>query len=326
MGDDFVGKRYIAIGFVAIVIVGLLFAAIPGIEAAGENSVSDILRTLPLKSISYNYDYGGTKSAAFYFSPGLLLQDARTVGNTPTMGEISKTSVALAMAAYSPSYINSMLSRMGFSADDNSGVYQRSANYLTVSDNDYVAYTIAYQNVKNPIDGKTYRIYCVPIQGTPQNAEWFSDFNLGTGIEHEGFQKASQEIYDLLQIHFANDGMSADTRIVWLTGHSRGAACSNMIAGWLSRSGETYTKAEHVFGYTYACPAVSLRADTTLTNIYNFNNIGDMVTMLPMRQWGYRRNGQDIILDTSELQLNNFRQRCQITFHRENPIHNYQLH
>ncbi len=302
-------KRYIAICLAMIVMVGLLFITIPRTEAAEETSISRILNTLPLRDVSYNYDDDGVKSSMFSFSPGLLLVDARTVGNKPVMGEIAKASVALAMAAYNRSYINGMLKTMGFTAYDNSAVYNRSANYLTVSDNDYVAYTIAYQDVTNPVDGKTYRLYCVPIQGTPQNAEWFSDFNLGIGVEHEGFYKASWEVYNQLLSYFAEDGKSAETRIVWLTGHSRGAACSNLIAGWLSYSGAAYTKAEHVFGYTYACPGVSLQADTTLTNIYNFNNKGDMVTMLPMSEWGYRRNGQDILLDTSETQLNNVRQQ-----------------
>ena len=302
-------KRYMAICLAIIVMVGVLFMTIPRTEAAEETSLSRILKTLPLRDISYNYDEDGVKSSVFSFSPGLLLVDARTVGNKPVMGEIAKASVALAMAAYNRSYINSMLGAMGFTAYDNSYVYNRSANGLTVSDNDYIAYTIAYQDVTNPVDGKTYRLYCVPIQGTPQNAEWFSDFNLGIGVEHEGFYKASWEVYNQLVSHFAEDGKSADTRIVWLTGHSRGAACSNLIAGWLSSGGAAYTKAEHVFGYTYACPGVSLQADTTLTNIYNFNNKGDMVTMLPMSEWGYRRNGQDIQLDTSEIQLNNVRQQ-----------------
>ena len=307
-------KRYVAICLAVIVAAGLLFIITPNTQAAEEGTIRTMLKTLPLESVTYNYkDSNTAKSASVYFSPALLLQDADKLKDIPVMGEIAKASVALAMAAYEPDYINSLLSGMGFTAYDNSYVYHRSRNELTLDDNDYVAYTIAYRDVENPIDGKTYRIYCVPIQGTPQNAEWFSDFNLGKDDEHEGFRKASQEVYDRLQTFFVSDGKNADTRIVWVTGHSRGAACANLIAGWLSDSKEINTKAEHVFGYTYACPAVSLKADTTLKNIFNFNNIGDMVTMLPMEEWGYRRYGQDVLLDTSEIQLNNVRQQFKNT-------------
>jgi len=247
-------------------------------------------------------------SASVYFTSALLLQDANVFS-----GELAKASVALAMAAYSRDYVNSLLSGMGFTCYDNTSVYDRSANQLTLNDNDYVSYTIAYQTVTHPITGEDYIIYCVPVQGTTENAEWFSNFNLGTGTEHEGFRQASLEVYNKLQGYFAADGSDADHRIVWLTGHSRGAACANLIAGWLSSSGQSYTVPEHVFGYTFACPAVSLNADTSLTNIYNFNNAGDMVTMLPMAEWGYLRYGQSITLDTSATQLANVKQQFKTT-------------
>ena len=214
------------------------------------------------------------------------------------------------MAAYSEDAVEELLLDMGFQCYDNSEVYRRSREDLTYEDNDYVAYTIAYQEVVHPVSGETYAIYCVPIQGTPTNAEWFSDFNLGYGDEHEGFKKASTEIYNKLRNCFMSDAaVDSAHRIVWFAGHSRGAACANLLAGWFSDSndyGYGYTTTKRVFAYTYACPAVSLKADTTLENIYNFNNDGDLIPLLPLEIWGYKRNGQSILLDNSALHYVNF--------------------
>ena len=307
-------RRYIALSILAALVLSLFCLAAPNTQATGADSaLSTLLKAYPLESLSYEYKNSGeTESAFVYYSPAPLLLNACEMKDTPQMGELAKASVALSMAAYDRNHVNSLLKGMGFEPYDNTYVYDRSKNGLTFDDCDYVAYTIAWRDILNPVDNETYRIYCVPIQGTPPNAEWLSDFHLGTGNEHEGFRKASLEVYNQLQTYFADDEMDADKRIVWLTGHSRGAACANLIAGWLSRNSED-TKAEHVFGYTFACPAVSLKADTTLTNIINFNNIGDMVTMLPMDEWGYKRNGKDITLNTSELQLDNVRQQFERT-------------
>ena len=303
-------KRFVIMCLVVVWVVGIFTTVSFDTQAEkSEMSVYDMLSVLPMKNVSYSYiDNGTARNASVYFSPALLLQDSRKLS-----GEMAKASVALAMSAYSQSYVNNLLTGFGFTVYDNSSVYTRSAEHLTLDDNDYVAYTIAYRDVTHPGTGEKYRLYCVPVQGTTANAEWFSNFNLGKGTEHEGFRKASSEVYEKLQSYFATDGVDADHRVVWLTGHSRGAACANLISGWLSRSGETYTKAEHVFGYTYACPAVSLNADTTLTNIYNFNNVGDLIPMLPLKDWEYGRYGQTIALDTSSTQLSNVKLQFKAT-------------
>ena len=295
-------KRFVTVCLAVLLMAGAMFVAMPGAQAAEEeDDIRTLLDTFPMKGISYRYaDNNTNRNSYVWFSPALLLQDSRVFS-----GEMAKASVALAMAAYTESDVDGLLANMGFTTYENNEVYLRS-NDLTLSDNDRVAYTIAYQDVTHPVSGEVFRIYCVPIKGTSANAEWFSDFNMGTGAEHEGFKTASTEVYDALNATFAADGMDADHRIVWLTGHSRGAACANLISAWLTKD-SPYARAEHIFGYTYACPGVSVSADKNLRNIYNFNNPGDLVTMLPLSEWGFDRNGQTIILDTSDEQMNNVR-------------------
>ena len=165
--------------------VGAIFVALPGTKAAeGDADIRTLLDTLPMKGISYRYaDNNTNRNSYVWFSPALLLQDSRVFS-----GEMAKASVALAMAAYTETDVDSLLANMGFTAYENNAVYSR-GNDLTLADNDHVAYTIAYQDVTHPVTGEVYRLYAVPVKGTTANAEWFSDMNIGTGAEHEGFQK-----------------------------------------------------------------------------------------------------------------------------------------
>ena len=82
-----------------------------------------------------------------------------------------------------------------------------------IYDCDRVAYVIAKKQVNNNL------VYCIVIRGT-SGYEWFSNFNLGRNNDgdHEGFHKAAREVEATL----ATD-LGPNT-IVWVTGHSRGAA------------------------------------------------------------------------------------------------------
>lgn len=178
-------KRVLTVCLVVFLMVGAIFVALPGTKAAeGDADIRTLLDTLPMKGISYRYaDNNTNRNSHVWFSPALLLQDSRVFS-----GEMAKASVALAMAAYTETDVDSLLANMGFTAYENNAVYSR-GNDLTLADNDHVAYTIAYQDVTHPVTGEVYRLYAVPVKGTTANAEWFSDMNIGTGAEHEGFQK-----------------------------------------------------------------------------------------------------------------------------------------
>ena len=293
-------KRYVLIPLLLLAVVILAIT----VFAAG----SEIPQaSTTYREISYTYIPGGlnksiTCSSAFPYADVMLLGDANEFS-----GDIAKASVALASVAYDRDRVNSTLSAMGYTAYDNTEIYDR-LNNMTIWDNDYVAYTIAYRDVQ--YNGENYRIYCVPVKGTGSNAEWFSNYNLGTGTEHEGFRIAAESVYHDLIMRMAYDGgdqFDMDHRVIWLTGHSRGAAVSNLVAGWLLDKG--IAKPERVFGYTFACPSNSKNADTSLTNIYNFNNPNDLVPLMPIEEWGYKRYGvsvesmSDLIADDVDLQF-----------------------
>ena len=268
----------------------------------------------------YKDSIGGEQYNEIIYSDAFVLKDANTLS-----GEMAKISVTLAMAAYNdkdgdkaeaPERLNNYLTAMGFTDITNYQYETGGEQNKTASleDNDYVAYTIASKTI-----GDKYILYCVPVRGTSGNSEWYSNFNLGNGKMHEGFDKASQNVLEQLNAKIEQDAEKEEnterTRIVWFTGHSRGAAVANILAGkytdgQYNSKGELLVEKEHVFGYTFACPAVSCgltNKQLNYKNIYNYNNGGDLIAGMPLEDWGYQRYGTDIKLDLKDRE--NFKQR-----------------
>lgn len=241
-----------------------------------------------------NFSYGNynepVRNYSFKYNDNWLLKEATTES-----ANMAKFTSNLAVAAYEKESVVSCLKQMGF---DNSSI-QTFGSYdfmPTYEDNDRVAFTIAYKKV----NGKN--VFVVPIRGTHGNCEWLSDFNLGTGQNHEGFYRAAEKVKYALANSFANIGVKSKETIVVFTGHSRGAAVANILAGELCTVGiksadekiNYVIPKKQVFGYTYACPAVSSDLKdsyTKLKNIYNYINPGDLIPTLPLSSWGYKRYG-----------------------------------
>ena len=248
----------------------------------------------PCDSFEWNSISGG--QMPFMYNHGMLFDDARQLST-----DLSKASVIIADTAYKgKDAIATLMKNIGYTPLDNSASYDRTTSIYF---NDVVAFTVAYCDVT--YQGEAYRLYCVPVRGTAANSEWYSNFNIGTSGEHEGFHKAAKEVYNKITLELMNDSYDADHSIVWLTGHSRGAAVSNIVAGMLNENG-LCCMPEHIFAYTFACPSVG-KNTVEYQNIYNFNNPGDMITAVPLAEWGYDRNGVTVTLPLS--QLDNLRQR-----------------
>lgn len=231
------------------------------------------------------------KNYTFKYSDKMLLCDADDVhyvkkGNP----DIAMAACGIAMAAYEKDYIKEVLEQMGFQDKDityyNYTYGTGKDEYLpTYEDNDHVMYAIAHKKV----GGK--HIFIVPVRGTHGDCEWFSNFNLGFWIEHQGFYKAESEIEDSLIEQFEKYNVKAEDVVLLSTGHSRGAAIANILTGKLSEGnlkidGKAIPVSQ-IFGYTYACPNVCTYADTELINIHNYNNPGDLIPTLPIEgTWG----------------------------------------
>lgn len=279
---------------VVVVIVFTIMLAITGLTSkvfATEES------DLEYRTISYIEHFFGP-SYGFTYSNEMFLKNSEELST-----DMAKMSVTLSACAYNTENIEYVLDNMGFEIKNQT--YYNYDRIATLEDNDFVAFCIASKIIS--YNGKDYKVYVVPVRGTPETAEWFSDFKLSENNDsnknngnHYGFHTAANEVISEILYKISTDEVDEEHTVVLVTGHSRGAAVANIVAGHLCSSKYSkYIKKEHIFGYTYACPSVSKYADNTLTNIYNFNNPGDAVPILPLQGegWNYKRYGQTVELD-----------------------------
>lgn len=215
--------------------------------------------------------------------------------STTYMHELAITSMVLSGAAYNEHSIKSALQNLGFNGVGANEVVTQNYDYpLTETDNDIVAYALGQKIVYDEI-GNPYTLIAIVIKGTSGNEEWYSNFNVGTGSTHSGFQIASEEL--LAQLDDFRKMIGADNKNIkyLVTGHSRGAAVANLVAAELTKSG--LTKKENIYAYTFATPMVStLAAEDGYQNIFNIISGEDFVTRVPLNEWNYKRYGIDLML------------------------------
>lgn len=145
-------------------------------------------------------------------------------------------------------------------------------------------------------EGRT--VYLLLIRGT-WAGEWYSNFDVapsGNGETRwaENFLGCAEDV--LLRIR---ETLEADPEAVWVvTGHSRGAACANLLGLMLNSLRDPALN----YIYTSATPATVRGEALSLYdgNIFNLINPMDLVPKLPLAAWGYRRAGTDILLPGQE--------------------------
>lgn len=217
--------------------------------------------------------------------------------------ELSVTSLVFANAVYGEGFegtdqntssIASLLKYHGFdqvidySLDEgfNNGVI--SVNRYT--DDDISEIGIGYHDVT--YGGKTTRVVAVIVRGTNGTIEeWSSNFDMGDpdnwdSDHHKGFYITEERIKEFVEEYEEAYGLSygVDEVVYWVTGHSRGAAISNLLAARLIDSGKK------VVAYTFATPSTTIdssRSNSRYKSIFNFANTSDVIAYVPLSQWGF---------------------------------------
>lgn len=158
------------------------------------------------------------------------------------------------------------------------------------------AYTLAKKQLDMP-DGKRTLI-CLTIRGT-SGGEWISNFDIAPSHSNEtpvaeNFYLASDKIFAALREEMAKE----EQPMVLVCGHSRGAACANLVGVML----DAVYPQENVYVYTFATPNTTRKdwSGEEYANIFNLINPCDWVICMPPESWGYRRAGTDIILPGNE--------------------------
>ncbi len=232
------------------------------------------------------YDSPGT--FMYQYSDYLFSEDATNLGEE-YLGYLAKASVAMAAAAYNGEHVKSSLKNMGYTIITQENYSSDGTKTTATEDNnDVIGYTIAKKDCYDiALSEKMYSVYAIIIRGT-NTYEWISNFNVGKDSTHKGFTLAMEKLYLSLSTNLS--GINRNNDKIWIAGHSRGAAVSNLLGQKLTET-KKYALPKNIFTFTYACPNTVIGNEVQYTNIHNFNNATDFVCSMPLYNWGYNRYG-----------------------------------
>lgn len=111
------------------------------------------------------------------------------------------------------------------------------------------------------------------------------------GWVHRGFKREVDDLWPRLEQALVNN-----TRTLWFSGHSLGAAMAAICAG---RCKLSYIKSNPRALYTYGSPRIGNRRYVNYVQIetYRWVNNNDIVTRVPPAWFGYRHKGREIYLN-----------------------------
>lgn len=280
-------KRFLAILLAAAVIVTALCALTATAEPA---------------TVTGNFTYYNnvTNTDATY---SFTFNEADFFAGTCYNHALARMSLRLAMAAFAPESVTALYDTLHFTYTDESIHYPTPA-----FDYDAGTTTIGYAiGARNCTDEQgNYTLVAVVVRGHGYGEEWGSNFEMGAGNRHAGFEKSAKQVTDGV-FDFMKTTVAPGTRVkFWLTGFSRAAAVANVTAHNLNEAigdGTLDATADDVFAYIFESPRTVTTDepgyDSDL-NIFNIVNPIDLVTQLPPTDWGYVRYGIDCLLPDSE--------------------------
>jgi len=144
-------------------------------------------------------------------------------------------------------------------------------------------------------------LIAVAIRGGGYELEWISNFEMsGNSTDHVGFASARDQVLQGLKQYVQSQNIQGEVKI-WITGYSRAAAVSNLLGAAITDGAcadlqGVSIQPVNVFTYTFATPNTTKcapRDDVQYQNIFNWIHPEDIVTKVPLSEWGYARYGVD---------------------------------
>ena len=145
-------------------------------------------------------------------------------------------------------------------------------------------------------------LLAVALRGGGYGDEWIGNFTFaGSGKEHLGFSLAKERALEAMESYVTTQVSEGKRLKVWITGYSRSAAVSNLVAGYLCshRLAGREVDPSDVYAYTFATPMSTKEGyarEERYGGIWNILCQEDMVPLVPAAEWGYRRYGNDLVL------------------------------
>jgi len=250
---------------------------------------------------------GKTKTIEFPWDDKWFAQSSLSYNH-----ELAKAAMALSASAYRvpheeklpyDDYVKKALKSIHFDKIDPRNYepeYVKTGSRASSNSNDEKdhksGYTFAYKKIN--LNGKDTYLIAIVVRGTCEG-EWYSNFNMayqGKDYDesvHAGFRMSATDLEKELDKYIKSiPDINRNNTKIFITGHSRGAAVANLVAGELSRD-QQYTTKDNIFAYTFATPNHTQGPLTYYDNIYNIVNDEDFVPYMPLStgQWNYKKYG-----------------------------------
>ena len=206
----------------------------------------------------------------------------------------------------------------------------RNVNYAPTPTIDSIAATFAYKEIDDE-NGEKCKLILIAVRGGEYTSEWGGNFRIGSGDIHEGFEIAKNTIVnDYFKSYIKDLKLERETNVkLWITGYSRAAAVSNLIANefddetknskfFVGEKNRLETKwkitKDDIYAYCFATPNNSKKKingqpiqgdsdpkkekfkETHYPNIFNIMNPNDFVPKVAPYEWGYDKYGYSLWL------------------------------
>lgn len=137
----------------------------------------------------------------------------------------------------------------------------------------------------------------VTVRGGGYMDEWGGNFDLGTKDEHQGFNEAALQVRDGIKkyVEKYKDKLPYELK-VWISGYSRGAATTNLVAKMLDDGAIEGLTRDNIYAFCFECPQNTTKTQSYVEsdkykNIVSIVNSVDLVPKVAMSGFGFKRYG-----------------------------------
>lgn len=148
-----------------------------------------------------------------------------------------------------------------------------------------------------------YELVAVYLNWIDYDVEWAGNVTIGEASEcngnHKGFSLAAEKAYAALREYVESNYKDRNLKI-WITGYSRGAALTDVVASNIIERKELSVKQSDLFAYAFEAPASILAENARQYQcIHNIVAEADLVAGIIPTNYALSRPGVDVILDSS---------------------------
>lgn len=168
---------------------------------------------------------------------------------------------------------------------------------------DSIGYGLASKHIA--LNKEDFTLVAVAVRGGNYDGEWASNFTLGLEGDAQGFKEATNQVIEGLTSYLKNYSISGKVKF-WISGYSRAAITSNMVAGEIIKmyeekqylTNEVHYDEDDIYAYCFEPPlGVEITLEDARKEIYhgihNLVNYNDFVPLVAPFEWGFARYGVD---------------------------------